>query len=661
MNYRKITDQEVAVLQKQGCVAEDWSKVQVSADFVSERMRDVRLSGEIRLGNFGGMAEPVPGVKVPAGIYHSALHNVSAGDGVYIEDVTLLCNYQLENDVVLQNVASLSVDGETAFGNGTELEILNEGGGRDLLIYDRLSAQLAYLIVLYRHDTDMVQRLEAMIKAYCDGKKATLGTIAEGSRIRNCATIRNVTFGPSCHIQGAVLLENGTVASTAADPSTIGDGVMAKDFIIQSGSKVESGALLDSCFVGQGVRIGKQYSAENSAFFANCEGFHGEAVSIFAGPYTVTHHKSTLMIAGLFSFYNAGSGTNQSNHMYKLGPLHQGILERGSKTGSLSYMLWPSATGPFSVVTGKHYTNFDASEFPFSYIMEEEGKSILVPAMNLFTVGTRRDSQKWPKRDRRKDPVTFDRIHFDLFNPYIIGKTVKAIAILRDLLEKTPKEREFVSYKGLQIKRLMLRSCIKFYEMAVQIYIGQCLAEQLQNAGTLKSYSDLLQKLQVSADAIGEEWIDICGLLCARESAQQLLTALASGKMDSLEVLDSALQTLFEAYTESNWAWCRELIEQRSEKGFGQLEKEDLIDLLNTWSSKLKRLNNMILNDAQKEFDPNSRIGYGIDGDEDTKKRDFAEVRGDYESNAFVTGLQEETERVEQTARNLIQMLQNLD
>ena len=45
----------------------------------------------------------------------------------------------------------------------------------------------------------------------------------------------------------------------------------------------------------------------------------------------MTHHKSTLLIAGMFSFMNAGSGSNQSNHMYKLGPIHQGAMERGAK------------------------------------------------------------------------------------------------------------------------------------------------------------------------------------------------------------------------------------------------------------------------------------------------------------------------------------------
>ena len=69
------------------------------------------------------------------------------------------------------------------------------------------------------------------------------------------------------------------------------------------------------------------------------------ACSIFAGPYTVTHHKSTLLIAGLYSFMNAGSSSNQSNHMYKLGPVHQGILERGTKTTSNSYIVFPARIG----------------------------------------------------------------------------------------------------------------------------------------------------------------------------------------------------------------------------------------------------------------------------------------------------------------------------
>ncbi len=261
----------------------------------------------------------------------------------------------------------------------------------------------------------------------------TQGIIQKGARVINCGDLKNIRIGPDARLEGCIHLEEGTIASSRHDPVFIGAGVIARKFIVQSGSKVDSGGLLANCFIGQGVQIGKQFSAENSAFFANCEGFHGETCSVFAGPYSVTHHKSTLLIAGMFSFYNAGSGTNQSNHMYKLGPVHQGILERGAKTGSFSYLLWPSRVGAFTAIVGKHYANFDTSEFPFSYITEEHGKSVLTPAMNLFTVGTRRDSIKWHNRDRRKDPIKYDLIHFDLYSPYIVDKVIRGIKALTEL------------------------------------------------------------------------------------------------------------------------------------------------------------------------------------------------------------------------------------
>ncbi len=223
-------------------------------------------------------------------------------------------------------------------------------------------------------------------------------------------------------------------------------------FIVCSGSIVTESTLIDKCFIGQGCVLGKHYSAENSLFFANCAGYHGEACSIFAGPYTVTHHKSTLLIAGIFSFMNAGSGSNQSNHMYKLGPIHQGIMERGSKTTSDSYLLWPARIGPFTLVMGRHYKNMDTSSLPFSYLIESNDESILVPGINLRSVGTIRDAQKWPKRDRRKDPVKIDQVNFNLLSPYTIRKMFEGRDLLRKIKSVAGEVSGSYTYNNMMIK-----------------------------------------------------------------------------------------------------------------------------------------------------------------------------------------------------------------
>ena len=178
-----------------------------------------------------------------------------------------------------------------------------------------------------------------MTEKYAAEIRSVTGKIGKKAVMMNCSHIRNVMIGPSAVVDGADRLNEGSVNSCPEDPVFIGPGVIMDHFIVCSGSNITDSAIIDKCFIGQGCVLGKQYSAENSLFFANCGGFHGEACSIFAGPYTVTHHKSTLLIAGIFSFMNAGSGSNQSNHMYKLGPIHQGIVERGSKTTSDSYLL----------------------------------------------------------------------------------------------------------------------------------------------------------------------------------------------------------------------------------------------------------------------------------------------------------------------------------
>ena len=102
------------------------------------------------------------------------------------------------------------------------------------------------------------------------------------------------------------------------------------------------------------MQVGTQLLCLGFFVFQQLPGRERGGVRYFSGPYTVTHHKSTLLLAGMFSFINAGSASNQSNHMFKLGPIHQGTLERGAKTTFDSYILLPARVGAFFLVIGRH-------------------------------------------------------------------------------------------------------------------------------------------------------------------------------------------------------------------------------------------------------------------------------------------------------------------
>lgn len=651
MKLRNLTPDEIFILEKQGCRSADWMNVTIKEPFLSDRIWQTTFEGINTIGSFASENEHDENVP---GIYYSRLINCEVGDQVRIDQVKCLENYKIGSGCTIEDVGKLSTVGESTFGNGTELEVLNEAGGRTLPIFDTLSAQIAWLLVKARHDKALVARIYDIIEAYVAEKKTTKGSIGAGSSIRNCSSIINVVVGESAELLGVQNLEEGTIGSEADAITKIGHGVIAKNFIIQEGSKVGEGAILDACFVGQAVKVGKQFSGENSVFFANSECFHGEGCSVFCGPYSVTHHKSSLLIAAEYSFYNAGSGTNQSNHMYKLGPMHQGIVERGSKTGSFSYMLWPSRVGPYSVVMGKHTTSFDAGEFPFSYISEEQGKSILTPAMNLFTVGTKRDIQKWPARDRRTGSAKFDKILFDLYSPFIIQKVKAAIEKLGELYQNTPKEQSTVFLNGLHINRLMLKTCRKYYELAQNVFFGKgllYLLNQVEAAGSIVEVRQLAKDLDASGTG---EWIDAAGLFLPITQLEQCIEEIKGRKVNSIEDLHDFFTEQLDAYGALKASYYKNILQEVKGIDLTEITEEQVIDLINNWKTASLKLNNMILKDAEKEFDATSHIGYGLSSGEGLQQADFREVHGSFDENGFVKGLKAEIELINQKAEEVI-------
>ena len=344
--YQPLSDAQITQLKNQGCRAADWSKVVVSGGFDAGRVHDVVFEGDVKIGSLAGNVASASGLDRPCGIEEATLINCTIGDGARIVNVgSHIANYAIGDGACVEDVGVVQTNPGATFGNGVEIEVLNEGGGREVMLFNEMSSQFAHLLCLHRYRPKLIEKLQAYARQAVARVKSDTGTIGAGAKIAGVSRIIDVNIGDAATVWGASALVNGTVLSSADAPTLVGDAVQAHDFIIAEASKVTQGAIVAKTYVGQGCQVGKQFSAEGSLFFANCEAFHGEACSIFAGPYTVTHHKSSLLIAGLFSFYNAGSGTNQSNHMYKLGPVHEGKLERGCKTGSFSYMMWPCRVG----------------------------------------------------------------------------------------------------------------------------------------------------------------------------------------------------------------------------------------------------------------------------------------------------------------------------
>ena len=448
--------------------------------------------------------------------------------------------------------------------------------------------------------------------------------------------ITDVEVGDCADINGAMRLHDGSVNSNESDPVTVGSGVRAEHFIFCSGSQIESNALLTRCFVGQACKLGHGYSASDSLFFSNCQGENGEACAIFAGPFTVTHHKSTLLIAGMFSFMNAGSGSNQSNHMYKLGPIHQGVLERGARTASDSYILWPSRVGPFSLVMGRHVTHSDTTNLPFSYLIEKNNTTFLAPGVNLRSVGTIRDAQKWPKRDARKDPVKLDCINYNLLSPFTIQKMFKGLKTLDNLKYSSGELSDLYSFHSTKITNSALNKGIRYYNIGIKKFLGNSLIKRLENLPAGATEADLQAMLRPDTEVGSGLWVDVSGLIAPRSEVARLMDDIESGAVASIEAINARFREMHANYYTYEWTWAYGKIQEFFGIDPAAMTKAQAAGIVRDWQEAVVSLDREVYEDARKEFSLAAMTGFGADGERQDKENDFQHVRGDFDENPFV-------------------------
>ena len=653
--YRPLTSSEIAHLEANGCVADNWENVMVADTFTATHIARVRFSGRIRLGAFHATHTLEGGLPRHSGIEDATLHDTTIGDDCLIMHIGQhISHYDIGAHSIIAHTSVLVVTAPTCFGEGTTINVLSETGGREVVIYSELSAQEAYMQAMYRHQPDLVEALKTRALAHARQCSSQRGTIGMGCTLVGCGRICNVRIGPYARLEGVTCLEGGTINSSASAPTHIGHGTIADDFIISKGCHIGEGSLLSRCFVGEASHIGRGFSATDCYFASNCQAEHGEACAVFAGPFTVTHHKSTLLIGGMFSFMNAGSGTNQSNHAYKLGPMHHGILGRGSKTASGTHIIWPARVGDFSMVMGKLTTHPDSHEFPFSYLLAEERLVWLIPGIALRNIGTRRDIEKWPMRDGRKqDGTMLDRITFAAFTPLTAGAMLHARALLTQLDRSATDGKGHLIYKGMCIKHQHIHTGIQLYDDAVNVYLGDRLMERLEQ------WKDQhLQQLLMPKEEYPATWCDLGGMVAPHEEVEKAIAGYLHTADDTY--LPDMLDKMYTNYKEYEWAWVYQNAGLHNNTGTPHALAVRCAEILGRRNESAARLHQAILADARKEFSPEYGVGFGIDGDEHTATADFQQVRGRMEENSFIRSIEDTFCRQQETTAIMTKRLLDL-
>jgi NDP-sugar pyrophosphorylase family protein len=527
-----------------------------------------------------------------SGINNATLRNVTIGDNCLIENIgNFINNYTIGDDCYISNVSTIETTEGATYGEGNLISVLNEVGDGNVVLFRELTSQFAAFMVKQFHDKELKEAIRRLVREEIEMENVERGTIGDRVKIVNTKEITNSVICDDCEVNGAARLSDTTILSSPEANVFIGTGVICENSIISDGSSIINSVKMQDCFVGEACQISNGFTASASVFFANSYMSNGEACAAFCGPFTASHHKSSLLIGSMFSFYNAGSATNFSNHAYKMGPMHWGVLERGTKTASGSYLLMPANIGTFSVCFGKLMHHPDTRNLPFSYLNAYGDTMYLSPGRNITTVGLYRDIRKWPKRDVRPKLSQKSIVNFDWLSPFSVGEIIKGKKILEDLREASGEDVSNYNFHEYVIRASSLQKGIKYYDIALRIYMGAVLKR------VLKRDPDLTPP--TTEIGLGD-WNDLAGLLLPASEEQRIIDDIKSGDLDTVAKITERFEEINRNYRQYQWTWTYKLICDY----YGLTEitpddaariREDYIVARRTWIAEIRK-------DAEKEF-----------------------------------------------------------
>ena len=180
---------------------------------------------------------------------------------------------------------------------------------------------------------------------------------------------------------------------------------------------------------------------------------------------------------------------------------------------------------------------------------------------------------------------------------------------------------------------------------------------------TTAAFADIddLHRRMKPTDCLGQgEWIDLLGLIVPKQAVSNEIEHIVSTPGYTLEETEAFFRDMHKRYYDMEWTWVCDVMPRWYGKTYEQLTPEDIIGIVKKWNESVVALDRMLYDDARKEFSMVSRIGFGVDGSTEQRDFDFEQVRGEFESDAFVKMVCKHIEDKTALGNELIERLKSL-
>ena len=117
---------------------------------------------------------------------------------------------------------------------------------------------------------------------------------------------------------------------------------------------------------------------------------------------------------------------------------------------------------------------------------------------------------------------------------------------------------------------------------------------------------------------------------------------------------------MHENYYTYEWTWAYDMLKEFYGIDPQQMTAAQVIKIVEQWKDAVVGLDQMVYDDAKKEFSLSAMTGFGADGTKVEKEQDFEQVRGDFDNNSFVQMVLEHIEKKSALGNELIERMKRV-
>ena len=150
-------------------------------------------------------------------------------------------------------------------------------------------------------------------------------------------------------------------------------------------------------------------------------------------------------------------------------------------------------------------------------------------------------------------------------------------------------------------------------------------------------------------------------MIAPKEAVAALLEDIRIGVLADVEAINARFAEIHANYYEYEWKWAYKVLESEYDVDLTTISADRLMEIVSRWKSSVIGLDNLIYEDARKEFSLSVMTSFGADGDEEERMEDFMQVRGSFfEANPFVTSVKDHIRVKSELGDRVLEILRNL-